>query len=154
MKKLDFYIGFKDFNILAVDSNLRISVSRNILVFLEKRFCDHQYKICLCSKFKSSSVPLRKISTSNGKILASFYFALFWEVRHFRQKFLVSLQVRFILPIPPSLPVKNTFWAYSPQNTFTYTYDHLHTMSLILTACFSNTASAVSLLMNILMPKV
>lgn len=41
MKKLDFYIGFKDFNILAVDSNLRISVSRNILVFLEKSFCDH-----------------------------------------------------------------------------------------------------------------
>jgi len=38
MKKIDFYFGFKDFNILAVDSNPRISISRNIPFFIEKTF--------------------------------------------------------------------------------------------------------------------
>lgn len=32
--------------------------------------------------FKSSFVPLRKVSTSNSKILAAFYFVWLWEILH------------------------------------------------------------------------
>lgn len=45
VKKIDFYIGFKDSNILVVDSNPRISVSRNISIFIREvilvKICVH-----------------------------------------------------------------------------------------------------------------